>query len=1494
MTLRCSHSMLRFARAIVGMLVLALLLPTSAIAAQVPTDADTDTDVAVDVDTGQAPETPETPEVPATPDAPETPETPDALDVPLDADDTPALDAPEPEAAEGGQVDGDVTDPPVDEAAEPDEDDDTEADHDTDDEPQPVVEAPTWEISPVGAPIADVTDADGHVGRVQVWSVSRNDSSAAADATVEVAWVDGPSSTRLVRASDDAGATVLPDGCAVSDSDAASCVSPTTDAWTAISFAATADTVVEIATWTSEADLLTFAGEVRRIDVTVVDAADTPIVAQHAGEIAGVEPRSGALHHSVVYLPAAPSEVAWTDDAGRSLAWPDHRDVASGGPGFSFGTIDDPAVSPWWQGANERPPGSTATVMATLTTSSGDGGKAPFEPAHQCIALDGAQSLRALPDTLSRSKVAVAGGEANWLPAGGAVERFEPENQAVHVIAGVASVAPETRRPWTGGIVLGGVEYVVEVAASASPAGIWASCNGTDADSRGWVDAAGDLTAFDEVVDGLVVPLGAIDRVRVRTIGRVPWASPAADVSEGGVAFALVLQVVMADAVDADLAVVRSAATRGVWDGVEPPSGVECGQDMEPQQGWCAHPFDPASGLDGVAGRIGVDIVGAHGDTILVRSAEPELEVEEPEPEPEVEEPESEPEVEEPESEPEVEEPESEPEVEEPESEPEPDSEPEVEEPDPEPEPDTNPDPAPDEPGDPVPPIEALEPEVELHVLRDPSGTPTDLLVVNRGNAALGGLEVRLSDPAVVAECSHVIGEVFAPGATSHCFFAVTSLAADDADRSVSVTAQPLRPQSPTDCCTADDVTSWPLDPFEYRAEGEPILEILALTRAHPELDVVVTIDDRSAGTDVAVSVPPGRSVEAAVTVTAADADVESFQVLLGGQALPCRQPEESDPDRGSCVFDLAFETGRHELELTVAVTTRSGNSLISELLVPVEARRPRLALTVAVDDASADDAVVVEWLVLNEGRVPLTEISVVPDHEGIECDDVPALLHPGDVMTCRLESDEPGAFDAVVEVLALAARVVDDRIEVTSHDPVSDRATATWTHVPASIRLQSLSSDGADVSVIPGPLVEPGRIIGIEHTITNDGGVPLLDVTAISSSGLTLVCETDSTVLTVGSSMRCTEQRAVTAGASIDSVTITATPAGPDGAPLFTDVDELRTTASVHVVGARPSVAIETLTQGQADSVGSGPVVAEGELVERVYVVTNDGGFPLLDLAVSDDDPDVIPDCGDGDSVVPVLLPDRVARCFATLTAVGGQHQSQGRVVAQPGHPIPGIALGSSADSWPGDRSAYEAAAIDVVHGVDRSALVVAVDDVSLQVFTNGVDADLAPGTLLAPGSVVTWTLTATNTSAAPLVNASFSLDNGAIPDCGDGTATVAVIEPAASVVCSAVGSASTGATVVTGRVEAQPAESDGAGGWQPIADAEGAIGTDPTHHFGADASIDIETSTNDEDADDEPGVSIPGRPADRVAVRGDEHRRVAARQPDGARRERHRTRLR
>ena len=173
--------------------------------------------------------------------------------------------------------------------------------------------------------------------------------------------------------------------------------------------------------------------------------------------------------------------------------------------------------------------------------------------------------------------------------------------------------------------------------------------------------------------------------------------------------------------------------------------------------------------------------------------------------------------------------------------------------------------------------------------------------------------------------------------------------------------------------------------------------------------------------------------------------------------------------------------------------------------------------------------------------------------------------------------------------------------------------------------------------------------------------------------------------------------------------------------------------------------IQIVKFVNGQDADSATGPHVAAGSTVTFTYVVTNTGGAPVANVAVTDDKLGPITSFtgdtnGDG-----LLDPTETWTYTATATALAGQQTNVGTVTGQDVNTLTTVTDDNPANYF-GD-----AAAINIVK------------------FVNGQDADSATGPHVAAGSTVTFTYVVTDTGNVPLSGVVVRDDNGTVANMAD-----------------------------------------------------------------------------------------------------------------------------
>ncbi|KQZ83133.1 hypothetical protein ASD56_12450 [Microbacterium sp. Root166] len=417
-----------------------------------------------------------------------------------------------------------------------------------------------------------------------------------------------------------------------------------------------------------------------------------------------------------------------------------------------------------------------------------------------------------------------------------------------------------------------------------------------------------------------------------------------------------------------------------------------------------------------------------------------------------------------------------------------------------------------------------------------------------------------------------------------------------------------------------------------------------------------------------------------------------------------------------------------------------------------------------------------------------------------------------------RVDGNERGIPGVSVQVLNAAGDVVATRVTNSAGRwSVAALPAGTYTvRIPAA-----MFADGAPLEKFVVRTAGSGTALAPnEGADNNNTAAPDPQVNGLTSSPVTL-----SNVRTAG---RLTGGN----GPTGDDVAGLAGELIPDSFTAFT-VDL--------ALMPEPDIEIKKATNGDDAEVAPGPNVTVGGAVRWTYVVRNTGGVNLTDVTVTDDKvPSADIDCNGTDSnVVPgPIAPDATFTCVATGTATLGQYENTGTV------------RGLDPTLAP-------------VSDEDLSHFFGIAPEVDIEKATNSEDADVPTGPNVTVGEDVRWTYVVRNTGNVPLTN--ITVTDDVVPaadiDCnGTGSNVIALLAVDDVITCAATGTATLGQYANLGTVTGNAPQTTDVNGIV-VAGAQ-VSDEDWSHYFGITPQVDIEKSTNLEDADlpTGPNVTVGG----------------------------------
>ncbi len=705
----------------------------------------------------------------------------------------------------------------------------------------------------------------------------------------------------------------------------------------------------------------------------------------------------------------------------------------------------------------------------------------------------------------------------------------------------------------------------------------------------------------------------------------------------------------------------------------------------------------------------------------------------------------------------------------------------------------------------------------------------------------------------------HII-DIMLPGDMVTC--TATGSAIDGQfENNATVNGDPVLPDPATCGCDLDDPTSWPDDEGLYEDllddEGEPWPNVEHEDPSHyygmrPSVDIEKRTNGVQADEPVGPAIAPGDPI------------TWTYEVLNDGNTALV----------GVTVNDIPAPIGG--ISCADHYSDTDGDNVI-DLLLPNETVICT-ASGIAVDGPFANTS-------------DVAGDPYLPDPETCDCDLSDPSTWPGDPDVYF----QPDAEDG------------EPWPEVTDEDP------SHYYGADPSVKLEK-STGIFDADNPTGPAYVPGDTVTWTYDVTNDGNTALAGVTVTDipapAGGISCADHYGDTngdnvidLMLPDDVVTCTATGIATEGQFENNATVVGTPVLPDPATCDCDLDDPTTWPNdpdefslpndddgepwptvedkdpSHYYGAVPSVDIEKATNGFDADATPGPGIAPGDLVTWTYVVINTGNTALADVTVTDSQ-GVTVSCGGGDNVIDFMLPGDEVTCIATGTATAGQYMNLGEVSGTP--MLPGEDCDcdhSDPSTWPDDESAFEEPTdengdpIDDVTDEDPSHYYGSEGELTIEKYTNDVDADDPVGPYISTDGDVTWTFVVMNTTNVAVANATVTDSQGVSVDCGNGSNVIALLLPGESVTCTGTGTAITGqyqnlAELVGDPVLPNPetcgCDPDDPSTWptdpsdyEPVIDPETGepyppmTADDPSHYFGVENKLTVEKSTNGSDAD-------------------------------------------
>ena len=463
------------------------------------------------------------------------------------------------------------------------------------------------------------------------------------------------------------------------------------------------------------------------------------------------------------------------------------------------------------------------------------------------------------------------------------------------------------------------------------------------------------------------------------------------------------------------------------------------------------------------------------------------------------------------------------------------------------------------------------------------------------------------------------------------------------------------------------------------------------------------------------------------------------------------------------------------------------------------------------------------EYIVTNTGNIDLVNIAIV-DSQGVTVACLQTDLAPGVSITCTATGTaQSGGYENITTVSGTAV----DQDGNPTTETVTDTNPSHYIGFTPAIELEkSTNSWGADAP--SGPFIPEGDPVTWTYFIFNAGNTRLTNIALSDDQIDPVVCqEGDGSIpdLDPGQFHYCTVVGTAIAGQYENNASVTADPVDDLGSPVGDPVED--TDPSHYFNTTEPGIDVEKSTNGEDADVAPGPEIQTGGAVTWQYVITNTGNTVLSNISLSDSQIDPLT-CNEG--AIPDLEPGISFTCNVTGTATAGPYENIASISATPvddnGAPVGPPVTDEDPSHYTGTLE----------------------PGVSVEKSTNGEDADDPTGPTLLVGDTVTWNYVVINSGNVTLDPVVVTDSQGVTVNCPQTSLTAG-----ASMTCEATGTVTAGQYENIATVTGTPVDENG----NPVGDPIEA--TDPSHYFGVQPAIDVEKSTNGQNADTIPGPNVP-----------------------------------
>lgn len=514
------------------------------------------------------------------------------------------------------------------------------------------------------------------------------------------------------------------------------------------------------------------------------------------------------------------------------------------------------------------------------------------------------------------------------------------------------------------------------------------------------------------------------------------------------------------------------------------------------------------------------------------------------------------------------------------------------------------------------------------------------------------------------------------------------------------------------------------------------------------KIDVVKLIEGQDINSSPGVIVEPGKPLAVTFEVTN-QSNAKLTDVTVTDDKLSnvsCPKNVLAIGEKMTCTATLpALKPGENHINTATVVgtppTNLDGTPATPVTDSDVEYARAKaspafeLIKKINGDDANLAPGIVVPegkpmnvtFEVKNTGNLPLIDVAITDDKiSNVSCPATTVAVGQSMTCTATMPAPEPNTQHTNTATLTVTPQLPDG--STLPPRTTTDTGNAFVAATPGIQVVKKINGD--DANTAPGIKVAEGSTLDYTFEVTNTGNVPLTGITVTDDKIVGISCPV--TELAAGASTTCTATGpAPQPGVQhVNTATVSGQPPqlldGSTPSPV-TDTDQ-----AFALVEAKPSLKIVKKINGEDANTAPGVEVGEGSKMLISFEVTNTGNVTLTGGKLVDDV------YGPIECPTDILAPGYTTTCVTEqdAPAVGKQHTNTGTATGTP----------------PAKPDGTPAAPVSASDSANATALPKPVPSIEITKKGNGLDADFAPGTVVAEGSDITFTFRVINTGNTEL----------------------------------------------------------------------------------------------------------------------------------------------